>query len=168
MRSASRRAPVVKRFRAQSDRDEPALSPESDEPEGARGRCILTAFDLLSLSIGYTTMRPECNRRSVAEYGMADEVRENVESDGGDRGTGVRADRFVLIRIEGMHCHKCEQSIKKTLQRMPGVQEVEVDFASGQASVLFDPDLIAIGQLIEGVKEAGYKPAGFTESQAGI
>ena len=43
----------------------------------------------------------------------------------------VTADRFVLIRIEGMHCHKCEQSIKKTLQRMPGVHEVEVDFASG-------------------------------------
>ena len=78
----------------------------------------------------------------------------------------VTADRFVLIRIEGMHCHKCEQSIKKALQRMPGVHEVEVDFASGQASVLFDPGAISIGQLIEAVKETGYKPTGFTQSNA--
>lgn len=49
---------------------------------------------------------------------------------------------------------------------MPGVHEVEVDFASGQASVLFDPGAINIGQLIEAVKETGYKPTGFTQSNA--
>ena len=75
-------------------------------------------------------------------------------------------DRFVLIRVEGMHCHKCEMSIKKNLQRRPGVHEVEVDFASGQASILFDPGQITVGQLIDAVKETGYKPAGFTQSHA--
>jgi Cu+-exporting ATPase len=80
----------------------------------------------------------------------------------GDTGT----DRFVLIKIEGMHCHKCEQSIKKMLQRRPGVHEVEVDFASGQASVLFDSSAITVGQLIEAVKETGYQPTGFTQSHA--
>lgn len=78
----------------------------------------------------------------------------------------VATDRFVLIRVEGMHCHKCEQSIKKNLQRLPGVHEVEVDFASGQASVLFDPGAINVGQLIDAVKESGYKPTGFTQSHA--
>jgi copper chaperone CopZ len=77
----------------------------------------------------------------------------------------VQSDRFVLIRIEGMHCHKCEQMIKKQLQRRPGVHEVEVDFASGQASILFDADLIGVGELVDAVKEAGYKPVGFTQSQ---
>jgi Cu+-exporting ATPase len=74
-------------------------------------------------------------------------------------------DQFVLIRIEGMHCHRCEQAIKKSLQRKPGVHEAEVDFASGQASILFDPAQISVSQLIDGVKEAGYKPVGFTRSQ---
>jgi copper chaperone CopZ len=78
----------------------------------------------------------------------------------------VASDRFLFIRIEGMHCHKCETAIKKTLQRLPGVHEVEVDFASGQASVLFDPILVAINQLVDGVKQAGYKPAGVTQSDA--
>jgi Cu+-exporting ATPase len=74
-------------------------------------------------------------------------------------------DQFVLIRIEGMHCHRCEQAIKKSLQRKPGVHEAEVDFASGQASILFDPKSISVSELIDGVKEAGYKPVGFTRSQ---
>jgi len=62
----------------------------------------------------------------------------------------VLGDHFVLIRIEGMHCHRCEQAIKKFVQRRQGVHEVEVDFASGQASVLFDPQVIAVNDLVEG------------------
>jgi copper chaperone CopZ len=86
---------------------------------------------------------------------------------GGGGGSGaVASDRFVFIRIEGMHCHKCEAAIKKTVQRLPGVHEVEVDFASGQASVLFDPTLVTINQLVDGVKQAGYKPTGVTQSDA--
>jgi copper chaperone CopZ len=84
---------------------------------------------------------------------------------GGGSGA-VASDRFVFIRIEGMHCHKCEAAIKKTVQRLPGVHEVEVDFASGQASVLFDPTLVTINQLVDGVKQAGYKPTGVTQSDA--
>ena len=83
-----------------------------------------------------------------------------------DQSSTASADRFVLIRIEGMHCHKCEMSIKKILQQRLGVHEVEVDFASGQASVLYDPAAISVGQLVEAVKQTGYKPTGFTQSHA--
>ena len=70
----------------------------------------------------------------------------------------------MVIRIEGLHCHRCEQAIKKQVQKCAGVYEVEVDFASGQASILYDPQQITIPQLIEKIKETGYKPTGFTES----
>lgn len=76
----------------------------------------------------------------------------------------VDGDQFVLIKIEGMHCHKCEQAIQKAIQQNPGVHEVEVDFASGQASVLFDRTAASIGALMESVRVAGYKPTGFTQS----
>lgn len=78
----------------------------------------------------------------------------------------VRGDQFVLIRIDGMHCHKCEAAISKSLQRNPGVHEVEVDFASGQASVLFDITQVGVAQLMESVRTAGYKPTGFSQSHA--
>jgi copper chaperone CopZ len=78
----------------------------------------------------------------------------------------VARDQFALIRIEGMHCHKCELAIQKSLTRFPGVFEVEVDFNSGQASVLFDRSAVTIKQLMDGVNEAGYRATGFTQGQA--
>ena len=75
----------------------------------------------------------------------------------------VSNDQFVLIRIEGMHCHKCERGIQSALATLDGVHEVEVDFASAQASVLFDRDQISVTQLIEAVEGAGYHATGFTQ-----
>src|SRR2546421_72621 len=40
----------------------------------------------------------------------------------------VGADQLVILRIEGMHCHKCEQAIQKALTQHDGVHEVEVVF----------------------------------------
>ena len=78
----------------------------------------------------------------------------------------VARDQLAVIRIEGMHCHKCEQTIQKLLSQHPGVREVEVDFASGQASVLFDRGSVSISKLMEAVNEAGYHATGFTQGQA--
>lgn len=79
--------------------------------------------------------------------------------------TDIGRDQLVLIRIEGMHCHKCEQSIQKILSAQPGVYEVEVDFNSQQASVLFDRDAVRVAQLMDAVKNAGYHVAGFAQRQ---
>ena len=78
----------------------------------------------------------------------------------------VNNDQLVLIRIEGMHCHKCEQTIRKALQTHRGVHEVEVDFNSGQASVLYDRAAVSVKQLMESVEQAGYHATGFTQRQA--
>ena len=77
----------------------------------------------------------------------------------------VGRDQLALIRIEGMHCHKCEQAISKALKSFPGVHEVEVDFPSQQASVLYDKDSVTVAQLMESISQAGYKPTGFTQRQ---
>jgi len=73
----------------------------------------------------------------------------------------VAHDDLAVIRIEGMHCHRCEQSIQKALTAKPGVREVEVDFASGQASVLFDKDRTSVEQLMETINDAGYRATDF-------
>jgi len=74
----------------------------------------------------------------------------------------VSLDQFVLIRIDGMHCHKCEQAIQKSVMSNPGVHEVEVDFLSGQASVLYDRTAVTVAQLMDAVTAAGYRASGFT------
>jgi len=80
--------------------------------------------------------------------------------------TDVSKDQFVLIGISGMHCHKCEVAITDALSTIPGVYEVEVDFNSGQASVLFDRSLVTVAQLVNAVHDAGYQPTGATQREA--
>jgi len=81
-------------------------------------------------------------------------------------GLDVGNDKLLLIKIEGMHCHKCEQTIRKALAGLNGVHEVEVDFPSRQASVLFDPSVVTPKELTQAVAESGYKVGGFTQSHA--
>jgi copper chaperone CopZ len=78
----------------------------------------------------------------------------------------VVRDQLAVIRIEGMHCHKCERTIQKSLTQFPGVYEVEVDFNSGQASVLFNREAVKVSQLMDAVNAAGYRATGFTQGQA--
>ena len=80
--------------------------------------------------------------------------------------TDVSKDQLALIRVDGMHCHKCEKVIVKSLSALPGVFEVEVDFASGQASVLFDRSRVTVPQLMDAVNEAGYQATGFSQREA--
>ena len=60
----------------------------------------------------------------------------------------VSRDQLAVIKIEGMHCHKCENAIQQALLANEGVHEVEVDFASGQASVLFDREAVTVKKLM--------------------
>jgi copper chaperone CopZ len=77
----------------------------------------------------------------------------------------VGADQLAVIKIEGMHCHKCETSIRNALMKQPGVHEVEVDFASGQASVLFRRDAVSVKALMQSVNDAGYHATGVNTRQ---
>ena len=78
----------------------------------------------------------------------------------------VGADQLAIIRIEGMHCHRCEQAIQAALLRQAGVHEVEVDFNSKQASILYDQDQANIKALTDAVTQAGYHVTGFTTRNA--
>jgi copper chaperone CopZ len=75
-------------------------------------------------------------------------------------------DQLAVIRIEGMHCHNCEETVRKAIAAKPGVHEVEVDFNSRQASVLYDPSAVKIGELMSAVDEVGYNAVSFTQAAA--
>jgi copper chaperone CopZ len=75
-------------------------------------------------------------------------------------------DQLLLIKIDGMHCHKCQEKIKHSMQLIPGVHEVEVDFPSRQASVIFNPEQVKVRNLIDAVSELGYRAASFTTQTA--
>ncbi len=78
----------------------------------------------------------------------------------------VTLDHFAIIRVDGMHCHKCERALQRALGALPGVHEVEVDFLSGQASVLYDKSMVTVDALTSTVTAAGYRVGGLTQRSA--
>jgi copper chaperone CopZ len=72
-------------------------------------------------------------------------------------------DQLVVIRIDGLHSHNCERTIQKALATESGVHEVEVDFNTGQASVLFNRGAVSVKRLMELITEAGYRAVSYTQ-----
>ena len=77
-------------------------------------------------------------------------------------GPNVAADHLAVIRITGMHCHRCEVAIQKRLSQIAGVHEAEVDFNSGQASVLYDRAATNTNELLEAIRDVGYQATALT------
>jgi len=60
---------------------------------------------------------------------------------------------MITLKIDGMTCNHCVQSVKVALFEVPGVLNVEVDLAQGKAVVLGN---VPTELLIAAVVEEGY------------
>jgi copper chaperone CopZ len=87
-----------------------------------------------------------------------------ADSSSDNRGTGVArpgdsisGDSLLIVAIEGMHSHSCEEKVVKDLEAVGGVREAEVDFPSGQCSVIYDAREVTAHQLLETVQATGYR-----------
>lgn len=77
-----------------------------------------------------------------------------------DSSNSVGGEYVAIFRISGMHCHRCEQKLQNELSKHTGVSEVEVDFPSAQASVVFDANEVAVSILRQTIVSAGYSVLG--------
>lgn len=62
----------------------------------------------------------------------------------------------VMLDVQNMTCAVCPITVKKSLQAVPGVSDVTVDFPSKTARVTFDPDKAKPTDLITATTHAGY------------
>lgn len=68
-----------------------------------------------------------------------------------------QGDEQVSLALSGMHCASCALVIEKSLKKVPGVKQANVNFNAEKARVVFDSTQSNINALIEAVKSAGYK-----------
>jgi sulfite exporter TauE/SafE/copper chaperone CopZ len=63
--------------------------------------------------------------------------------------------RKKVVKINGMHCASCEVLIERSFKKIPGIEKVNVNHASGKCELLCtcDPDM---NRLNDAVKEHGY------------
>ena len=62
----------------------------------------------------------------------------------------------VVLDVQNMTCEVCPITVRKALDRVPGVAAVKVDFDKKTATVKFDPDRANVATLVKATTNAGY------------
>ncbi|MDP3982570.1 MAG: heavy metal translocating P-type ATPase [bacterium] len=62
----------------------------------------------------------------------------------------------VQLSLSGMHCSSCAGLIERSLKKVPGVKEANVNFAAEKASILLDESVSPKQKLVDAVKKTGY------------
>lgn len=63
---------------------------------------------------------------------------------------------MTTYRVSGMHCASCKVNIEKRIGQQPGVKNIEVNFATEEARIDFDPAVTNIQKLSKAVELIGY------------
>jgi copper chaperone CopZ len=62
----------------------------------------------------------------------------------------------VKLRVEGMHCTDCEQSIAKGVKELTGIDSVSANHLDSSAFVRFDPSKTDLAQISKAIELRGY------------
>ncbi len=63
-----------------------------------------------------------------------------------------------------MSCANCSSTITEALNRLDGVGEVNVNFATDEGSVEYDPETVSLSAIYEAIEDSGYEPVAETAS----
>jgi Cu+-exporting ATPase len=69
----------------------------------------------------------------------------------------VAEQKRTLLKIGGMHCAGCVNSIQRGVSTVEGVSKVEVNLASEKAVVEYDPSKVGLDEIEKAVRDVGYK-----------
>lgn len=64
--------------------------------------------------------------------------------------------KTIVLDVPGMTCKFCPITIRKALQKVPGVIKATADYDTKSATVTFDPDKTTTDTLIKTTANAGY------------
>ncbi len=62
----------------------------------------------------------------------------------------------VVLDVQNMTCELCPITVKKALDKVPGVAATKIDLAKKTATVKFDPERANVAALVKATTNAGY------------
>jgi mercuric ion binding protein len=65
----------------------------------------------------------------------------------------------AVLDVQNMTCGLCPVTVKKSLEKVPGVSQAQIDFAKKTATVTFDADKTTAAVLIKATTDAGFPSA---------
>ncbi|MFB6084480.1 MAG: heavy metal translocating P-type ATPase, partial [Halorientalis sp.] len=74
-----------------------------------------------------------------------------------DAGYGVRTES-VTVAITDMSCANCSQTVTEALHETPGVIEADVNFATDEGRVTYNPAEASLEDFYDAIESAGYSP----------
>src|ERR1035437_5434036 len=96
---------------------------------------------------------------ATVEYDPAKVSMADLEKAVVDAGYGV-ANEKVVIKVGGMTCAMCVQTIEAALRHMEGVTEANVNLGAEKAYVTYNPRAITITDMKKAIEETGYQYLG--------
>jgi Cu+-exporting ATPase len=66
------------------------------------------------------------------------------------------SEKNVIFPVTGMTCANCALNIERSVKKVPGVKEANVNFGSEQAAISFDSNEVQVEDLIKKIQDAGY------------
>jgi mercuric ion binding protein len=66
------------------------------------------------------------------------------------------APQTVTLAVKNMTCAVCPITVRKALEKAPGVESVKVDLETKTVTVTFDPDKADAAAFVKATTDAGY------------
>ena len=62
----------------------------------------------------------------------------------------------AILNVEGMSCSHCENSVKKSVGSLDGVDSVQVDLKGKKVTVEYDAGRVDVQKIRETIEDQGY------------
>ncbi len=62
----------------------------------------------------------------------------------------------AVLDVRNMTCSLCPVTVKKSLEKVPGVGQAQINFEKKTATVTFDADKTTVAALVKATTDAGY------------
>ncbi|XP_042261040.1 copper-transporting ATPase 2 isoform X1 [Thunnus maccoyii] len=69
---------------------------------------------------------------------------------------GYNVESAVQIKVDGMHCQSCVQSIEEQISPLPGVSHIQVSLKDSAALIIFHPLLVTQQELRDKIEDMGF------------
>ncbi len=86
-----------------------------------------------------------------------DKIKEAIQKAGYDTVEEKPNIHEITIPITGMTCTSCARSVDKAIHKLPGIQEVNINFATEKGKIVYDADQTRISQIKDAITNAGYQ-----------
>ncbi|WP_224450140.1 heavy metal translocating P-type ATPase [Haloprofundus salilacus] len=66
----------------------------------------------------------------------------------------------VRIEVRGMSCANCSSTVTSAVEELDGVREVNVNYATDEGTVEYDPERVSLSEVYDAIERSGYDPVG--------